>query len=439
MGLFNEILSVFTDQPDTYLDRLREEITLISPNEDVFEALWRGNTVTLTNSVDVHEFPGISGARVIDQRPGAFLWPLTFFFHGINHDIESTIFMNTLRDQKGTWQVVHPVRGLRLLTFISAIENVLPVASGGVTRIETEWIEGLPETQEEQDAAAQQALADSEALAANAVASDQFFLTALQDTAAQAQAMISAVGQVITKIKKGLSLVENANILDPQIIAIFTAIDNTLNEPLIDTSKLAGQMQAAIQLFGLGQNDSNQAITMYSDFANDVLTIVPLQPTLEGISTIAVTELSAAAAVVAAGQAALIGGIASRQQAITAFERLNQTQDDVTNGLDEIQTLYGGEFIDRQYFSQTETFGANVLMTSLAGQFLLLSLFGLPAERRIILREDKFIPQIAHDEYGSISDGVTEDGNINLLIASNGLIEDDTYMLESGREVLIYQ
>lgn len=439
MGLFDEVLSLFTDAPENYLDRLREEITLTSPENNEFVALWQGNPITLQNSVDVHEFPGIAGARVIDQGPGAFIYPLTFFFHGLNHDIEAQIFMNTLRDQRGTWFVQHPTKGLRILTFLSATENVLPISSGGITRIDTDWIEGLPETQIEKDSAALQQEADAQAAIANSTATDQFIVTALQDTAAQAQAMISAVGQVITKVKKGLSLVENANILDPQIVAIFTAIDNTLNEPLIDTTKLAGQVQAAIQLFGLGQNNATQAVTMYSDFAADVITIAPEQPDLKGISTIAVTELSAAAAVVAAGQAALIGGITSRSQVITTFEKLNQTQDDVVNALDETMTLYGDEFIDRQYFSQTQTYGESVVMTSLAGQFLLLSLFGLPAERRIKLREDKFVPQIAHDEYGNIGDGVTDDGNINLLIASNELCGDDMYILESGREVLIYQ
>jgi len=440
MGLFDETLEAFAgDEAENYLTRLREEITLTSPEGNQFNALWQGNAVTLTNSVDVHEFPGISGARVIDQRPGAFLWPLTFFFHGINHDIEATIFMETLRDQSGEWTIIHPVRGERILTFLSATENVLPVTSGGVTRVETQWIEGLQDTQSLQEPAEEQAKAESQAETANIAAADQFSSTALQDTAGQQQSLISSVGQALTTIKKKLSLIENANILDPQIIAIFTSIENTLNEPLIDTSKLAGQIQAAVQLFGLGQNNATQAVTMYSDFVDEILTIVPEQANLEGISTISVTELTAAAAVVAAGQASLIGGIESRQQVITTFDLLNDMQDNVVNGLDNIQSLYSDEFIDRQYFSQTETYGANVLMTGFAGQFLLLSLFGLPAERRIILKEDKFVPQIAHDEYGNIGDGVTEDGNVDLLIISNGLIENDIYMLKSGREVLIYQ
>lgn len=437
MGLLDEILETFSGDLN-YLDRLSDEISLRSPNGDDFVALWQGNPVTLTNSVDVHEFPGIAGARVIDLGPGSFLYPLTFFFHGANHDIESSIFMNTIRDQRESWTIQHPTKGAKQLIFLSATENVLPVTSGGVTRVETNWIDILLEVQVI-DAPLKQAEAEAQAIVANETAATQFTRTVKQDTAAEKQSMISAVGQMITKIKKGLSNIENQSILDPQIIAIFAAIENTLNEPLIDTSKLAGQMQAAIQRFGLGQNNSTQAVTMYSDFADDVLTIKPTQATTSGISTIAVTELSASAALIAAGQASLIGGITSRQQVITIFEKLNQTENNVTNSLDETQSLYTNEFIDRQYFSQTETYGDNILMTSLAGQFLLLSLFGLPAERRIILKEAKCTPQIAHDEYGNIGNDISDDGNINLLIASNGLIEDDIYMLESGRQVLIYQ
>ena len=441
MGVITGIVDFITgdDTPKNWKERLREEITLISPRGTEYIANWRGNPITITNSVGVHEFPGIQGARVQDLRPGAFLYPLTLFFTGKDNDLEATAFMDAIRDEEGVWEIEHPVKGPKFLTFLSAKEDVQPVTSGGTTTIETTWIEGLPESEEE-SAERLQAQTEFQASIANEAASDQFGLTALQDTASQAQAMITAVGSVISKTKQFLRVVENFSIIDPQITAIGTAISNTLAaSPLIDTTRLAGQVQALIQVFGLGQNNATDAVTMYEDFANSVLDIKPDQPTLGGISTIAVAELSASAAIVAASQGALIGGITSREQTVTTALKLGALFDNVTNSLDATQTLYGNEFLDRQYFSQSGSYGSSLVVNSLAIQFLLFSLFGLPGERIITLKENKTTPQIAHDEYGNIGNEISDTGNIDLLIVSNELLGDDIWLLEAGRQVLIYQ
>jgi len=142
---------------------------------------------------------------------------------------------------------------------------------------------------------------------------------------------------------------------------------------------------------------------------------------------------------VAASQGALIGGITSREQTVTTALKLATLFDNVTNSLDETQTLYGNEFLDRQYFSQSGSYGSSLVMNSLAIQFLLFSLFGLPGERTITLKENKTTPQIAHDEYGNIGNDISDTGNIDLLIVSNELLGDDIWLLEAGRQVLIYQ
>jgi len=440
MGIISDLVDLLTGdgKPKNWQERLREEILLISPEGNTFIANWRGNPITIANSVSVHEFPDIQGARVQDLRPGAFMFPLTLFFTGKDNDLDATKFMNTVRDEGGVWQIQHPVKGPLFLTLLTAEEQVQPVTGGGTTTIETLWIEGLPESEAE-SAARLQAQAEFQSSIANETSAAQFALTVLQDTAAQAQAIVSAVGQGITKVKQFLRVVENTSFLTSEINAIESAINNTLAESPIDTPRLAGQVQQLVQRFGFGQSSASDAVDMYEDFADSVLEIKPVQPTLEGISTIAVGELYASAAIVASGQSSLIGGITSRQQTVTTAIKLGDIFDNVTNGLDETQTLYGDEFIDRAYFSQTESYGTSLVMNSLALQFLLFSLFGLPAERIIILREDKAIQQIAHDEYGNIGNEFSDTGNIDLLIESNDLIGNDMWLLEAGRQVLIYQ
>lgn len=421
-----------------WADRVRESITLITPSGTEYEAKWRGNPRTLNNKLGIHEFPGIAGAKIQDLKVGAYTYPLTLFFEGENSDIEAEDFMLDFQTQAGSWQIIHPVKGPIFVYKVSAQEMIAPVESGGLQVIETNWIEGLPDSEEE-SAAQIQAQANFLGEQLNTSASDQFIANAKQDTPGQRQSIITNIGKAITSVNTTLSLVENAAIIDPQITAIATAIENALTEPILDTSLLAGQVQNLIQLFGLGQDNATDSIQMYSDFTDNILTVAPENPTVDDLGGVAVTELVACAALTAAGQTALIGGIETRAQAVVTAQAMADLFAKITQALDELQTLYNTEPIDLAYFSQTGTFADAYLLSQESTKFLITSLFGLPAERRIIVKEDKATAQVCKDEYGSIN---TEDGdtaNLEKLISSNGLCCDEIYIIEAGRELLIYQ
>lgn len=420
-----------------YRDRTGEIILLIAPSGQEFEALWRGNPRSITNKLGIHEFPGIRGARVQDLRPGADLYPLTIMFEGKDHDFYAEQFMESLKLQAGNWESQHPTKGPKFLTLIDAVEQIQPVTSGGITIFETNWIEPLPESEAESLAQAQ-AQGEFRAGLAFDVASSSFF-DVFTDAAAQIQSVISTVGSVITSVKKKLKLIENFSILSPQILAIEASINNTLNSPILDTTALAGQLQGYIRIFGLGQNNSTNAIEMYSSFADEIVKDVPSQATDEGLSKMSVTEMVASFAVASASEMALIGGVESRSKLITTIQKLNDMNDNVANALDATQEIYGDNFIDKRYFSQLNTYKTTSMAVSASSRFLLLSLFGLPSERRIILKTDTSTPQVAYNEYGSIGDETDGMANIDKLISSNGFMNDQIYLLESGTEVLIYQ
>lgn len=438
MGLFDTLSSAFSSGPKDWAGRLSETIFLTTPDGSTeFEASWRGNPISLTNKVGIHEFFGIPGARVQDGRSGAFIYPLTISFSGENNDLEAGEFMQELRDQDGNWTIEHPVKGPIFLIWLDATEQPQPITSGNVTVIETNWIEPLPESEGE-SLAQQQLKAQFQAdLAFDAGA--LAFLDVLSDTAGQIQSMISTVGAAITSVKKTLKLIENFAILDPQILAIEAAINNTLAGPIIDTTALAGQLQQYVRIFGLGQDSATDAIEMYSKFADEIVQNVPTQATDEGLSKMSVTELMAGAAVASASEMALIGGITSRPQLLTTIDKLAAMQETVTNALDKTQEIYADSFIDKRYYSQLETYKTSFMSTSESVQFLLLSLFGLPGERRVILKKDTFTPQVAKNEYGNIGNDTGELANLDLLIASNGLMDNEIYIIPEGKEVLIYQ
>jgi hypothetical protein len=419
-------------------DRLSVSMELISPLGNSFFPLWRGDPIRISNKTGVHSIPGVAGSRVQDQKVNATIWPLTLLFDGPDNDLDAEEFRQTYIKESGKWEIFHPTKGPLLLTKISYGEQVQPVTSGGITIVETVWIEGLPDSEEE-TAAQIQAQADFAAQQANFTASNQFDSNAKQDTPGQKQSIITTIGKTITAIQQKLALVENFSLLDPQILAIAAAIENTLTEPLIDTSKLAGQMQSYVQIFTLGQVNATDGVTMYQDFADEVLTIVPEEPTDNNLSAIAVTELVASAALTAAGQSSLIGGIESRPQAVSTAQKMIGMFDEITQQLDEIQTLYQDKPIDLAYFSQTNSYGDNLILTSEATRFLLTSVFALPAERRIILKQDESIPQIAKNEYGNIGDDTDQIANIKRLISSNNLCGNDGWWLPAGTGLLIYQ
>lgn len=422
-----------------YLTRLGETIAIDSPSGNIFTAKWEGDDRTVENKVGIHEFPNVIGAKVQSQGPGAFIYPLTFNFGGKDNDLDSSDFMDALRDEyKDKWKIQHPTKGPIFLTWIGAIERIQPVKSGGLTKITVNWIEGLPDSEEEAAAQAQ-AQAEFQSDQANAAASDQFEENAVQDTPADRQSLIDSVSNAITKINSTLSLIENFDIIPDQLEAIAAAIDTALEADFIDGALLAGQMQAYTQLFGLGQNNSKDGVSMYSDLVDNMLTESPDQPTSGGKSEIAVTELVVSAAIVGAGQMSLIGGLASRSEVITVAEANAALFETATEGLDETQAIYADNSIDTIYWSQSSAYADMLKMISDSNRFLYLSLFGLPSERRIILKEDKFTGQIAKDEYGNINQSGDDLENLWLLIDSNDWHGNDIYMQPAGTEVLIYQ
>ena len=178
---------------------------------------------------------------------------------------------------------------------------------------------------------------------------------------------------------------------------------------------------------------------MYSDLIDAVLINSPDQPTSGGKSQIAATELTVSAAIVGAGQMALIGGLNSRPEVITVATAMSDLFDSSTTGLDSTQTLYADNPIDKIYWSQSSAYADMLKMVQDSNRFLFLSLFGLPSERRIILKEDTFTGQIAKNEYGNINQTGDDLANLWLLIDSNKWCGNGIYLQNAGAEVLIYQ
>ncbi|MEJ2062360.1 MAG: DNA circularization N-terminal domain-containing protein [Reinekea sp.] len=396
----------------------------------------------MTNKTATHQFPGLAGGKSQDLGMGPRQFELTLFFNDEqNSDLDSTAFMEAYYQDTGDWSVIHPTKGQITLIKISASELVDPVNSGGLFAVTTSWVEQIRDTFE-LTSVQLQAIAENQSGNLNSSAQSQFVNNAKQDEPGQKQGIITCIGKALTKIKTQLALVKGSLTLDPKIISIGLSITNTLNggvDNLIDTEVLASQMQQLIQAYGLGQTSSTTAIQMFSDFSSSILDDAPTTPVTENLSAIAVTELVATAALTASGQMALIGGITSRDQTITAVQLLLDQFAEMTQRLDEIQTLFNGQPIDLAYFSQSDSYGDSLLMVSQATRFLLRTLYGLPTQRTIIVKEPTATIQFAKDQYGQINTTDNQIGNYQTLVDSNELCCDELWILPQGKEVLIYQ
>ena len=415
-------------------DRLRQGIKLTSPEGNIFEAAWQGNSRTKDKKLGLFEFPKVKGTKVQDLDIGSTKYPLTIFFSGEDNDKESDRFFKAC-DERGVWNIVHPVRGSLGLQLISVTENIQPVESGNVTQFDTEWIEPL------EDSAVpslfqQRSTIDSQIDEINSTASDQLDSNILQKTAAQIAAFESTVNTVVASVEKFLAPVyELQSEVNAQILSIKRGINSLLTAPVLDVVSIAGQIQTLVQLPALAIADINSRIEAYGNFINAALDFSPDTAETKDRNIVAVQELALISGLASISFVSSTGELGSKLQAIELIETNTELFKNITDALDTTQELFKDEIIDEQYFSQSESYSDAVLMISQTIAYLLRSAFDLSIEKRFILEKRRAPIEITVSEYGDLGEG---DSNFDLFIASNGLKGNDILILPEGREVLVY-
>jgi len=203
----------------SFLDRLRPSIQLTSPGGSEFTALWQGNTRSIEKKLGIFQYPKVRGAIVQDLDVGPVRYPLTIFFQGEDHDLESNRFLDACKEN-GRWQVVHPVHGQLELQLVSATEQALPVESGNLTQFDTVWLEPIREAQLASPAQLKSSVAN-QINVANGSSADQLLANVSQDTAGQVSAFQGAVNNVIAVVE---STLESISDLNAEITARMTSI-----------------------------------------------------------------------------------------------------------------------------------------------------------------------------------------------------------------------
>jgi hypothetical protein len=417
----------------SWLDRLRGELTLTSPDGNVFTPLWRGNPRTIGKKLGIFEFPKVRGAIVQDLDVGAFRYSISLFFDGEDNDLEAQRFSDAVQEN-GVWAVTHPIYGDRLWQLMSATINDVPMESGNLTRIETEWIEPLD--LEILPSPAQLAgILDSNAGDLTETAADQLEGIADQSTASGLAALKGAVEDVVSVFENTLQSISDVSAaISSEIAAIKRGIDAVLQVVPLDVIAVAGQIQALIELPGRAIEDVNARLGAYENFAAGIIGGIGHETAnAEGRNRVGVKELALTASISAVSRIAATGNLTSRTEAIEAIEGILTLFNDIIDDLDVSQEAFEDNPITTQYFSQSTSFPLTALIVAQAVALILISTFDLAVEKRFTLQTPRAPVEIAMTEYDDISPEM-----LDFFITTNGLKANDILILPAGREVVVY-
>lgn len=419
----------------TWKDRLLPNITLTSPEENIFVALWRGNDRTLEKKVGLFDFPLVNGTAGQDLGVRGTKYPLNIIFDGPDNDKEAERFWNAC-SESGRWKVEHPTKGiLEEMQLLNVTEAVQPVTSGNVTEYNLDFIQLIRE-EVELTSAQLAALADSQAAAANEKSATQVDKNIKQDKASFIESAKNTVKDIQKSVNKILGpIFSTITEINRQVNSIQQGINTAMDLVLLTPLRLAGQIQALMQTPGLVLGSIQSRLDAYSKLTDEIFGMGSDKKTPDGKNVAAIQELALSAILVSTAQVVFINDLSRKEEAVSAIETISKIFNDVTNYLDSRQENFSANTVETQYFSQTDAFSELLLLLSQAQAFLLLSLFNLQTEKRFILKEGKSAIRVCIEEYGELGEN---DIFFEIFIATNQLKGNDIIYLKEGTEVVVY-
>ena len=415
-------------------ERLRDQITLTSPDGDVFEALWIANNRSKEKKLGIFEYPDFDGTDVQDLGIRGSRYPLTIYFEGPDCDLEGQRFYASC-DQRGRWSIVHPIYGDLTLQLVSITDETDLVREGNYTRFATQWIEPTTATALLSAAEIGSSI-DAQAAQANEAANLQFQQNLTQGTAGEILAAKLTAEDAVSKSDNRLrTLYENNDSLAADMAALKRGITDTLDQDILDPLVLAAQIQQLIQLPALSISSIQSRLSVYEDIVNDLSGIGADDATNEGKNQVSVIEIFMSAIAVVNAQVVASGELKTQREAVDTAVRIADTFTAITDALDASQEMFDGAEIDMQYFSQSGSYPDNWRITALGISYLLTSALDLAIEKRFTLDRPRCPIEITVSEYGDLGTG---DENLDFFIETNALSGTDILLIPAGRSVVVY-
>jgi len=400
----------------SWQDRVNKTIKLKSPSGVVVDALWKGNKRIKDKKLGLFSYPKARGTLAQDLDVEGDKYPLTIYFEGPNHDIDAQRFWNAC-NERGTWKVEHPTRGILTLQLVTVTEDIQPVTNGNITEMDSEWIEvGIDNPAASVAQAAEDVLTQLDDT--QAAAADQFVEKVKVDKPsllARLRASLSKASDAIASAQSGDAITRQRDLTE-------------ISDTAMGITSLVGMIQDAVATPALNMRDAATRYQYFEKIISGAVGLTPKTATAGGVNSMAVQELVVTACICGMAQATVDAEFATREEALGCLERIQQAFLTVTANLDAAQTIYADSPIDRQYFSQSGSFNDLAELLRMTRALLLRRSFDLAAAKRITLRRDRAPIEIA----------ITEGVDFDTFIASNALKGDEILLLPTGREVVIY-
>lgn len=409
----------------SWIDRLQPSISLTSPDGDLFEPQWIGNERSREKKLGIFTYPNVPGSLVQDLDVNSTKYPLTLYFSGTDNDKESDRFFRAL-EQKGTWQVEHPVRGKLTLQPMSFSENIMPISSGNVTVINSEWIEPLDESVFV-SAVEMQSNIDSAVVEANEKALEEFVEKVSEVSGTARTAINNAASKIKGIVDRVLGPLAQLNdSITSSFNSISATIDSTITAVILAPAELAGQIQNLIQLPGNIIESTTEKFSSYSDLIDEIYNVDGNTAETFAVKDLAISSILSAVASISSGTDAN-----SRVEIISQVEFVSELFDNSINNLDSDMDKVATDKIENQYISQEGTFPQNLLVSSLAVSYLLNASFDLSIEKRFTINEYTLPIFICIEEYGT-------DELLDFFYETNKITGSDFLLLSPGTEIIVY-
>jgi len=423
----------------SWLNQTREYITFLSPEDNVFVALWKNNERSVEKKLGIFDPPKFKGSIIQDLDVKSVSYPLTIYFDGPSHYDTANKFFKACQDEKGQWEVTHPTKGGLILQLVSVKELINPIDDGNFTVFETNWLE--PANIER--LVSPDELANSVLLKTLNAISDG--ITQIQQLRSDLYSAIQAAANMINTIANLAKNAFSEIAATEQIVndawqsaqSSVTALLAIFQADASDTDNQANVSNALSDVVTLPletNDDYSSRNSFYSDYTDSLLAAAPLGNTIEDFNKVIFMEFSIITILVSMCRIIVTSTFKTRSEIIIAMDNLTVRFNDTINALETIQENFEGLDIDLQYFSQSQTWTTIQNLFSLTMQYLLTQFFNSNVEKILTLKNARSPIEITVTEY---TDGDFET-NYDLFLNSNDLHGNDILLLPAGREIKIY-
>ena len=423
-------------------------IDFISPKLNSFTAKWKHDDRSFEKKLGVFDPPMFKGSIVQDMNVKSTSYPLTVYFDGYDNFDKADKFWKALNTESGVWTITHPTKGNLELQLVSAKEVVNPIDNGNFTQFDTVWLEPAKINN----------IISSPALSAMTLLS---VLNSITDAIAQVQQLKS---DLYAAVQSGLNAINNIVGFANSVMTTLAALDNQIKDlwssaqytltnamslfqstPSDSTvqSDLCNALADVVMLPLEVNSDYSNRFSVYSDMITDLTGIVPtasanstniISDVEMNYNTIIFLEFGIIASLLSLCRIIVTSDYKTRADVLSAMDNLTTTFNSTINVLETAQSLFQGQDIDFQYFSQSQSYTNLENTFSLVMQYLISQFFNLASEKRFTLKSRRSPIEITATEYttGNFDD------NYELFITSNNLNGNEILLLQPGREIVIY-